>query len=72
MTEPQAPASPEQPRKTGPSTLKMILFLAIFFLLVFIIAMLMLPDHGRSLLRLGSNHPPAQTVAMTAPGNRSA
>lgn len=42
----------EPPRKPGPSLLSIALFLGLFFLLVFAISVLILPDHGRSLLKL--------------------
>lgn len=47
MSEPQ--------RKTGPSFLSIALILGIFFLIVFVIAVLLLPDHGKSLLKLTIN-----------------
>ncbi len=34
--------------------LSLALFLGLFFLLVFVISVLILPDHGRSLLKLAS------------------
>ncbi|WP_188760243.1 hypothetical protein [Edaphobacter acidisoli] len=42
----------ELPRKPGPSLLSIALILGIFFLLVFVVSVLILPDHGKSLLKL--------------------
>lgn len=46
---------PEPPSKTGLSLLRIALILGIFFFIVFVLSVLMLPDHGRSLLKLGLN-----------------
>ena len=43
---------PEPASKSGPSFLSIAIFLGLFFLLVFIVSVLILPDHGRSLLKL--------------------
>lgn len=46
---------PEHPSTTGPTLFRIALILGIFFFIVFVIAMLMLPDHGKSLLKLAAN-----------------
>lgn len=45
----------EPPNQPGPSLLKISLIIGVFFLIVFVIAALMLPDHGKSLLKLTAN-----------------
>lgn len=45
----------EPPSQPGPSLLKISLIIGALFLIVFVIAALMLPDHGKALLKLAAN-----------------
>ena len=48
---------PKEPQEKASSFLAIAIFLCVFFLLVLVIAILILPDHGRSLLKLTEANP---------------
>lgn len=57
----------EPSSKSGPSLLSIALFLGLFFLLVVVVSVLILPDHGRSLLKLACDFAaPLHALAATA------
>lgn len=70
MTEPHSPTPPETPRNPGPSFFLIVVIIAVFFLFVFVISVLLLPDKGRRLLRLTQTNPVVQTVASAPPAPR--
>lgn len=53
---------PEEPKEKSTSFLPIAIFLCVFFLLVLVIAVLILPDHGRSLLKLAESNPVTQSL----------
>lgn len=57
MPEPLPPEEPQEPPKQSTSFLPILIFLGVFFLLVLVISILILPDHGRSLLKLAEANP---------------
>lgn len=63
MPEPLIPSPPEEPGKGALSLLPIILVLGIFFLIVLVMSILLLPDKGKRLLRLSSANPVTQTIA---------
>lgn len=67
MTETPSPLPPEAQRKSGPSLVWMLIIAGVFFLVVLAIAVLLLPDKGKRLLRLARTHPVTETIASAPP-----
>ena len=64
MHEPRASSPEPQTRETrgkSASFLPIVIILGVFFLIVFVVAVLMLPDHGKELLKLTEANPTMQT-----------
>lgn len=53
---------PEEPQEKSTSFLPIVIFLCVFFLLVLVISILILPDHGRMLLKLAEANPVTHSV----------
>lgn len=62
MAELLPPSPPQRPRRSASPILPLLLILAIFLIIVLIVSILLLPDKGKSLLKLTDAHPVTQTL----------
>lgn len=57
---PEKAEQPRRPRGKAAAFLPIVIILGAFFLIVFVVAVLMLPDHGKKLLKLTESNPVMQ------------
>lgn len=66
MTDPFPPSEPQPPQSRRSGFLPIVILLGIFFLIVLVMAILLLPDRGRRLLKLAEANSITQTLQAAA------